>query len=301
MMQPGQLFFASMLLLHVSMVQAKLNVFACEPEWAVLMTELAGEQAEVFSATHAKQDPHHIEARPSLIAKMRQADLLVCTGAGLESGWLPLLLRQAANSKVLPGTPGMFEAAMIVDRLDVPASIDRRHGDVHAEGNPHVHLDPHRLLQIADALSTRLVALDSANRQVYENRHRQFVQRMQAAIQRWRVLAQPLKGARVAAYHKDALYLFDWLGIELGVTLEPKPGIPPSAGYLAEVKEIAVQQPVKMVVYAAYQNDQAARWLGRVANIPVVELPYTVGGSERAVDLFSLFDDTIEKMLGALQ
>lgn len=300
MMQPGQLFFAGLLLLHVSMVQAKLNVFACEPEWAVLMTELAGEQAEVFSATHAKQDPHHIEARPSLIAKMRQADLLVCTGAGLEEGWLPLLLRQAANSKVLPGSPGMFEAAMIVDRLDVPASIDRRHGDVHAQGNPHVHLDPRRLLQIAGALSTRLVELDSVNRQVYERRHTQFVQRMQVAIQRWQVLAQPLKGVRVAVYHKDALYLFDWLGIELAVTLEPKPGIPPSAGYLAEVKKIAVQQPVKMVVYAAYQNDQAARWLGREANVPVVELPYTVGGSERAVDLFSLFDDTLDKMLGAL-
>jgi len=189
----------------------------------------------------------------------------------------------------------------VVARLDVPQRVDRSHGDVHPQGNPHVHLDPRRLLQIAAALNERLIKLDTANQPVYTSRHAEFVQRMHGAMQRWQQQALPLKGAPVAVYHKDWLYLFDWLGISLALTLEPKPGIPPSAGQLAEVKKIATSEQVRMVVYAAYQSDQAARWLGREAGIPVVELPYTVGGSEQALDLFSLFDDTITKLLRGLQ
>ena len=289
------------LLANMHVAQAALRVFACEPEWSSLVRELGRDKVEVFSATHARQDPHHIEARPSLIAKMRQADLLVCTGAGLEEGWLPLLIRQAANSTIIPGAVGYFEAASVVARLDVPQRVDRSHGDVHPQGNPHVHLDPRRLLQIAAALNERLIKLDTANQPVYTSRHAEFVQRMHGAMQRWQQQALPLKGAPVAVYHKDWLYLFDWLGISLALTLEPKPGIPPSAGQLAEVKKIATSEQVRMVVYAAYQSDQAARWLGREANIPVVELPYTVGGSKQALDLFSLFDDTITKLLRGLQ
>ena len=150
---------------------AKLQVFACEPEWAALTTALTGDKANVFSATHAGQDPHHIQARPSLIAKLRKADLAVCTGAELETGWMPMLQRRARNPKVLAGKPGYFEAAQQVALLEKPSNLDRSEGDIHGDGNPHVQLDPRRILKIADSLSKRLQAIDPDNKSYYQQRH----------------------------------------------------------------------------------------------------------------------------------
>ena len=285
----------------ITQASAQLNVFACEPEWAALTKELAQDKVKIFTATSAQQDPHQIQARPSLIAKMRRADLLVCSGADLEIGWLPLLLRQSSNSKVQPGQAGYFEAAMQVNRLEIPTSVDRSLGDIHAKGNPHVQLDPRRIASIAKKLSERLASLDSDNAAFYAQRNKDFQQRWSQAIAAWQKKAAPLKGVPVAVYHKGYVYLFDWLGLKEIVTLEPKPGLPPSAGYLAEVKEKIAKQPVKMVLYSAYQSDQASSWLGHEAHIPVVQLPFTVGGSEQAKDLFGLIDDTINRLLGGLK
>lgn len=282
-------------------VQANIRVFACEPEWAALAAELGGNKIEVYQATSAFQDPHHIEARPSLIAKMRRADLLVCTGAGLEESWLPLVIRQSANQKVLPGQTGYFEAAMQVPRLAIPETVDRQHGDVHPHGNPHVHLDPHRLLIIARALAKRLGQVAAVDPGYYQQRLNMFEAKWNKAIKRWEEQAEPLKGINVAVYHKDWLYLFDWLQIDIVATLEPKPGIAPSAGYLAGLITELKTKPAKMVVYASYQNDRAAKWLGEQLKYPVVKLPYTVGGSEDAKSLVDLFDVTINRLLSALR
>lgn len=280
-------------------VHAGLNVFACEPEWVALASELGGDKLNIYQATSALQDPHHIDARPSLIAKMRHADLVVCTGAGLEVGWLPLVIRQSANDKVLDGQPGNFAAAMQVERLEIPQQVDRSMGDVHPEGNPHVQLDPVRMLKIAAALSQRLIQIDPANSAWYQQRHDVFSKRWQTAIAYWENQAKPLKGMSVAIYHKDWVYLFAWLGIKSVATLEPKAGIAPSAGYLAQLKQELAQYPASMVIYASYQNGNAARWLSDEMHIPLVELPFTVGGNAQAKDLFTLFDDTLQRMLKA--
>lgn len=280
---------------------AELHVFACEPEWAALTKEIAQDKVDIYTATNAYQDPHHIQARPSLISKMRRADMLVCTGAELEIGWLPLLLRQSSNEKLQPGQPGYFEAAQQVTLLEKPAQVDRSMGDVHPEGNPHMQLDPHRIATVAEKLSERLALLDPDNAKFYQQRYQDFAKRWQQAMKGWEAKAAPLKGVPVAVYHKGYAYLFHWLGIKEIVALEPKPGLPPSAGYLAEVKEKIAKQPVKMVLYSAYQSDQAANWLGENAHIPVVQLPFTVGGDDKAKDLFGLFDDTINRLLKGLK
>lgn len=280
---------------------AELHVFACEPEWAALTKEIAQNKVDIYTATNAYQDPHHIQARPSLISKMRRADLLVCTGAELEIGWLPLLLRQSSNDKLQPGQPGYFEAAQQVTLLEKPAQVDRSMGDVHPEGNPHMQLDPHRIATVAEKLSERLALLDPDNAKFYQQHYQDFAKRWQHAMKAWEVKAAPLKGVPVAVYHKGYAYLFHWLDIKEIVALEPKPGLPPSAGYLAEVKEKIAKQPVKMVIYSAYQSDQAANWLGANAHIPVVQLPFTVGGDDQAKDLFGLFDDTINRLLTGLK
>ena len=295
------MFIALLLVSGYSYAQQQINVFACEPEWASLVQELAGDKASIYTATTAFQDPHHIEARPSLIAKVRRADLIVCTGSGLEVGWLPLLLRQSANPKVQPGQAGYFLAGDQVVRLEIPEKVDRSMGDVHAEGNPHVHLDPKRITVIAAALSKRLVQLDPINKIFYEQRRKDFLAKWKTAIVKWQQQARLLEGVSIAVNHNSWVYLFEWLGIQQVAVLESRPGIPVSASYLAQLKHRLADVPVKMVIYAAYQNDRAAIWLGKEMNIPVVQLPYTVGGADNVVDLFSLFDVTIERLLRALE
>ena len=293
----SQITFSLLLAMSAAPVMAGLTVFACEPEWAALGQELGGEKVQIYSATTALQDPHRIEARPSLIARARRADLMVCSGAELETGWLPLLLRQSANAKIQVGQPGYFEAAMQVNRLGIPAKLDRAEGDIHAAGNPHVHLDPRRLLIIAAQLTKRMQSLDPDNSAYYQTRFADFKQRWQQAINKWQRMAKPLQGARIIVHHKDWLYLFDWLGISIAGTLEPKPGLPTTAGHLVKLRQQLQRSPATMIVHAAYQHSRAADRLSRLTGIPVLALPYTVGGMDKANDLFGLFDVTLQRML----
>ena len=290
-----------LLLISSSTIQAKVNVFACEPEWASLMKELSGEYGNVFSATTAFQDPHRIEARPSLIAKMRRADVVVCSGSELEVGWLPLLLRSSGNRKVQTNQPGYIEASQLVDRLGIPQTIDRSMGDVHAAGNPHVHLDPRRLSKIAKISGERLATIDPDNAAHYQAKTSDLLARFEKKINDWQILAAPLKDVKAVVHHKDWKYLFDWLEIKAVATLEPKPGVPPSPGHLASLKRQMQKEPADFILRAAYQDDNAAKWLNKQTGIKAVELPFTVGGSEQATDLFTLMDDTIHRLLAALK
>lgn len=283
------------------LAHAGLKAFACEPEWAALLKELAGERVTVTVATTALQDPHAIQARPSLISGVRQAGLVICTGADLEVGWLPVLLERGANPQVQPGQPGYFEASSFVTMLDLPGSIDRSAGDVHPLGNPHVQTDPRNIARVARGLSQRLIQLDSANKADYQRRYEDFSARWQQALTRWQQQAAPLKGVVVVSQHKSWAYLLNWLGMREVVTLEPKPGIPPSAAHLATVLRTLEQQPARMILRAAYQDGRSSRWLNERTRIPIVTLPYTVGAEVGAADLFALYEQTLSRMLLVLK
>jgi zinc/manganese transport system substrate-binding protein len=285
--------------LAAPVARAALDVLACEPEWAALTQELAGELAKVDSATTAQQDPHRIQARPSLLAKARRADLLICTGAGLESGWLPLLQREAGNGRIQPGQPGYFEAARFARLIERPTVLDRAQGDIHAAGNPHLHLDPRNIARVAEGLARRLSELDPANAARYADRHADFQRRWTAAIARWDQQGARLKGVPVLAHHRNWGYLADWLGLTIIGELEPRPGMEPTASHLAELLETLKTTPARMVLRTAYESPKASEWLAGRANIPALELPYTVGGSAGAKDLFGLFDDTLSRLLQA--
>jgi zinc/manganese transport system substrate-binding protein len=276
---------------------ATVNVLACEPEWSALATEIGGDKVKASSATTALQDPHRIEARPSLIARARNADLLVCTGLELEVGWLPILLQQSGNPKIAPGQPGHLEAGMLVPRLEIPTRLDRSEGDVHAAGNPHIQQDPRNIARVADALTQRLSQIDPANAPYYQARHKDFSARWNAAMQKWEQQATPLKGMAVVEHHKNMEYLLNWLGMRQVGTLEPKPGVEPSAAHLSELVSQLQRQPAKMVVRAAYQDARASQWLADRTHIPAVVVPFTVGGDDKAKDLFGLFDDTLQRLL----
>ncbi|MBT8130157.1 MAG: zinc ABC transporter substrate-binding protein [Gammaproteobacteria bacterium] len=268
--------FAILLAGVSGVAQAAFNVFACEPEWAALAQELGGDQLEIYSATTALQDPHHIQARPSLIAKARKADLLVCTGAELEVGWLPLLLRRAGNARIQPGQPGHFLASDYVDMLEVPEMLDRRLGDIHVSGNPHVHTDPRNILGIAGPLSERLKALDPNHADHYQQRYRDFESAWQQAMHDWSERAAGVKGAKIVVHHDFWSYLIDWLEFNKIATLEPVPGVSPSSRHLAQVKQLLQQQPPAMIINTGYMNDRPVKWLSDQMGIPVVSLPASV-------------------------
>ena len=270
-----------------------LNVFACEPEWGALVKELAGDIAEITVATTAFQDPHQLQARPSLIAAVRRADLLICTGAQLEIGWLPLLLRRSANPHIQVGDPGYFLAANFVRKIEIPKLVDRSQGDIHPQGNPHVHLDPRNIRRIASALAKRLTEIDRSSSAVYELRLNDFQDRWSTAMLRWEDESAGLAGLRLVSHHRSFSYLAAWLDLDIVATLEPKPGIPPSGAHLARLLEQLTPDPPAGVIRTPYSNEKPSAWLSERLGTAELQLPYTIGGTDDVVDLFTLFDETI--------
>lgn len=280
--------------------RANLKVFTCEPEWGALLDELGGDKLDVDVATSALQDVHVIEAKPSLIAKVRRADLVVCTGADLEVGWLPQLVRQSGNPKIASGD-GSFMAADQITTLEKPAQLDRANGDVHPGGNPHFQMDPRRVLAVAKALSARLAKLDDANAATYAQRLADFSARWDAAIPRWEAKAAPLKDRNVVVHHNSWIYLTTWLGMHEIGSLEPKPGVPPTSAHLATLVDTTRSQHALAIIRAAYQDPKPADWLAERTGVPALTLPFTVGGDAQSKDLFSFYDSTIDKLLGAIK
>ncbi|MEQ3622917.1 MAG: zinc ABC transporter substrate-binding protein [Marinobacter sp.] len=290
-----QLVAATMLGLAVMPAQAALNVFACEPEWADLARALVPD-ADIHTATSAQQDPHYIEARPSLIAAMRRADIAVCTGASLEAGWLPALISRASNRDVQPGKPGLFFTAEQVSLHQPHDHVDRSMGDVHPEGDPHIHLDPDRLPVVVDALADRLVALAPSDENAIRLRQRQWQVRWKLDTARWRQAADNLGGLSVAVQHSTFGYLLRWLSVESAIDLEPKPGLPPSASHLSDVLSDPALARVKLILIATYQDERPARWLANQTQLPIEVLPGTVNDQPETDSLAELIDHLIDRL-----
>jgi len=286
--------YALFFLLVLSPLSARaIDVFACEPEWAALVTELAGDVAEITVATTAFQDPHRLQAKPSLIAAIRQADIVVCTGSDLEIGWLPLLLRRAGNSTIQAGSPGHFLASDFVRKLEIPKVVDRSQGDIHPQGNPHVHLDPRNIRRIAEALAERLAQIDADNAKLYESRLADFLQRWTSSLLSWEERAEALAGLRLASHHRSFSYLANWLNLDIVATLESKPGIPPSGAQLAVLLDKLGSNPPAGVIRTPYENEKPSLWLSERLDIPALKLPYTVASDPAVMDLFALFNETL--------
>ncbi len=287
--------------LATSLANADLKIFATVPEWGALAETLGGTKVTVFTATTGLQDPHRIQARPSLIAKARTANLVIATGGGLEDGWLPVVQREASNAEVMPNRPGYLAATQYVRMLDVPAVVDRTMGDVHAGGNPHIQTDPRNLLPIAKAISARMQQLDPENAAYYQTQLSQFDQRWQANLQRWQQQAAPLRGVKVWYQHDGYPYMNAWLGLNQVGVLEPRPGVEPSSRQLADILQRQHSVQGRIVIASAYLNDAPSKWLAEKANIPEVVLPFTVGGNEQVKNLQALYDDTLQRLLAALK
>lgn len=279
---------------------AELTIFACEPEWAALAEEIGGDHVRADSATTALQDPHYIQARPSLIAKVRQADIVICSGAQLEIGWLPALLQKANNRNVMPGTPGYMEASSFVVRLDATGDLDRAKGDIHPQGNPHIQTNPHNIAAVARELAKRMQSIDSVNSNTYGDNLERFITNWSAAMSRWEEQAADLRGKQAITHHKSWVYLFDWLGIEEVANLEAVPGLPPTTGHLGKLTSEFSDGGAAVIIRAPYQHAKPSEWLAERTGIKAIVLPLSVGGTEAATDLYALFDDIIARLNGVM-
>ncbi len=292
---------ALLIVLACGPAQATVRILATTSDWGALATELGGDRVSVYVATTALQDVHRVDAKPSLVARARTADLVIATGAELEIGWLPVLVQESGNPRIQPGAPGYFEAAAQLNLLEVPTRLDRSLGDIHPQGNPHLQLDPHNIAVVAKALASRLAALDAGNAAYYQQRGSDFDSRWTQAIARWEQMAAPLRGIPVVVMHRDQVYLCHWLGLREVAAIEPKPGVPPSAGHLSQLVSKLSASPPKLILLNAYNDAKAANWLSKRVNVPVVTLPFSVGGTPEAKDFFGLFDDTINRLQAAIQ
>jgi zinc/manganese transport system substrate-binding protein len=272
------------------------TVFACEPEWAALTRVLLPE-ARLHVATHAGQDPHHIEARPALIAQLRSADLAVCTGASLEAGWLPVLQQRAGKAR---DQDVLFASDVVVLIDPQPGVIGTPWaGDVHAEGNPHLHADPRNLLVVAQSLAERLQQALPAQKTAIEQRRAAFETRLQGQIVQWERRAAVLRGRTVAAQHSTFGYLWKWLAVTQVADLEPKPGMAPTPGHLQRLLDGLKGKPPMAVVIASYQDPRPGRWLsGQLgATVPLLVLPATVAEDADGDALVRWFDGLLTTLL----
>ncbi|MGA0562952.1 metal ABC transporter substrate-binding protein [Ancylobacter sp. VNQ12] len=285
------------------------EVFACVPEWASLVKAIGGDRlTNVTLATSALDNPESMKPTPGLIAALGKADLIVCTGAGLEDSWLPAMLERAGNAKITKGKPGHFMASEFVKLIeDDQDEHDHGHGEkkadkghMHGEGNPHIQGDPNNVRLVAGQLAKRLIALDPEGKDVYGENAKKFIAQLTALTKELQGKAAPLKGVNIAVQHGHSVYLLKWLGVKTAATVEPEPGVAPGPAHLTEIIDDVPKQKIRFIVYAPYEDPGASRYVGEKAKIPVVKLPFTVGGTPEANDLFGLYKDSVDRLLDGL-
>ena len=276
---------------------SKIKVFTCEPEWTSLVEEITKNRAVVYQAISGKQDPHKIQARPSLISKVRNSDMLVCSGAELEIGWLPLLVQKAGNNKVKPGSIGYFEVATVIDVLDKKSNVDRSMGDQHPLGNPHLHLNPYNILIAGEEVVKRLSNIDQANSKFYQENFNSFKAKFSSKIEEWENRTKVLKGKNIISHHADINYLVQWLNLNLLATIENKPGIPPSATQMKKLVYDFEGTDVLAINAFIMNPSKPAKWLSERLQAPNVMLHYTVGSHKNIKNLFDLFEENVSILL----
>lgn len=273
-----------------------LQVVAAYPYIGDLVERIGGSNVRVFSLARGDYNPHVIIPRPSFIAHVRGADLLVINGAQLEIGWMPPLLRQANNPAVQTGEPGFLDLSQYVTLIDVPTSVSRELGDVHPEGNPHFYLDPENILPIARAIKDRLAQLDSQNASYYESRYREFSELWGKKLAEWTQKMTPLANTRVVEYHKVYDYFLHRYKLPIAGTVEPLPGIPPTSKHIEHLEALLTAAPARFIFQDVYNPDDASRHLAEKLNMKLIVLPHDVGSVKETNSIVSLFDELVRRI-----
>jgi len=283
--------------------QAKLSVVATTPELGSIAAEIGGNRVSVTTLAKPTEDPHFVAAKPSFIVKLNRADALTEGGAELEIGWLPPLLDQARNPKLAAGAPGRILCAENIQLLEVPATLDRSKGDIHAAGNPHYMTDPGNASMVAKRLAGALSELDPKSRDVYQANLRKFTERLESKLAEWEKLCAPFKGERVVAYHDSWPYFARRFGLTIVLFLEPKPGIPPTPVHLAKVIAQIKAEHIRVIMVEPYQNRKTAETVAAETGATVVDVaqfPGPIKGTDDSyIALMDYVVHSVAKELGA--
>jgi zinc/manganese transport system substrate-binding protein len=289
------------LLLGVLAAQAKLNVVATLPDFGSIAESIGGDKIKVTSIARGAEDPHFVDARPSFIRVLNQADVLIEGGADLEIGWLPPLVSGARNSKIVGTAPGHVILSRGLTLLEVPnAPVDRSQGDVHPGGNPHYWLDPANAKPMAARLAEVFSQLDSANASHYAANLKQFNAALDDKLAAWVKQLEPFKGTKVVTYHKSFDYLLKRFGFELAGTLEPRPGLEPSPTHISGLIPRMKSDGVKLVVIETFRPRRTPERVANDAGAKLLVLPSSVGGVPQVKDYFALIDHDVAQIAKAL-
>jgi zinc/manganese transport system substrate-binding protein len=293
---------ALLAVLTPSAVLAKPNVVTTTQGLAALAKEVGGDRVQVESLSRGVQDPHFVDANPMLAVKLRRADLLVDVGLDLEIGWLPPLVNQSRNGDIQPGGKRRLTAASAVAVLDVPTgAVSRAQGDLHPGGNPHFLTDPRRAEKVAGAIADRLSALDAGNAAYYAQRLQDFRKRLAADAARWQGELAPVKGRKLFTRHRTLTYFLDWSGLVSAGELEPRPGVPPPPGHLAELVGVAQREGVKVISVENYYDTKSAEVVARHSGARIVQIPGDVGGEPGADTYEKYMDLVVHRFAGAFR
>ena len=277
--------------------QAKTKIVVTYPYIAALVGEMAKDRVEVTTLAKGDEDPHFVVPRQSFIGKLRQADLLIINGASLEIGFVPPLIRQANNPKIMPGADGLIDLSQSIQLIEKPDSVSRSEGDIHPEGNPHFILDWHNVPALARAIADALVRADRGGADTYHKNLDAFLARWKAQSDAWDRQAAALRGKAIIQYHR----LFDYFAMRTGLKivgeLEPKPGIPPTSRHLEELIEANAAGTIYMVVTDPYHERKSPEGLAQKLSVPWVVLPQDVAAVPAAKDIFSLYDTLLGSVL----
>jgi len=297
-------FAAALTILAVSALAARpahaaLAVVATTPDLANVAAAVGGRRVHVQALALPTQDPHWVDARPSLVLDVSHADLLISAGAELELGWLPTLLVGARNGKIQPGSPGFLEAAGLVELLERPAGkVDRSMGDIHPSGNPHFMFDPRQVERVAVGIGKRMAELDPEGSASYLENTRQFVTSLRQARQRWEEKLRPLRGTQVIAFHRSLSYLADWVGLVVVDHIEPKPGIPPNPRHVAELIAHCKQHPVRALLQESWYASNTSELIAAQTGTRLIKLP---GASDfQAGQSYVAFLDRVADLLAGM-
>ena len=289
------------LLVHSAPAQAagKLQIVTTTTDLAAIAREIGGDRVEVLALAAGFQDPHFVDAKPSYLLKLQKADLFIEVGLELEVGWAPQLLENARNAKIQSGGPGFVDASEGIRRLNVPVAADRSAGDIHPYGNPHYWLDPANGHKIAANVERGLERVDAGGAAEYRKALAAFDARLDAALARWTSEGAPLRGLPVVAYHDSWPYFAERFGLKVTGFAEPKPGIPPSGRYIAELAESMKRDGVSIILMSTFYDQKTANLLAKLSGAKVVTLSNSVEGLPEAKDYVALFDVNVARLVAA--
>jgi len=274
-----------------SPAMAKLNVVATLPWIGSLAQDIGKDKVHVTTLVKPSQDPHYVEAKPSMILEVRRADILMFNGLELEIGYLPVLVESSRNPMIQPGTSGYFDCSQFVEVIEKPTVVDRSMGDVHPLGNPHYHLSPRNIYRVVGGITQALARVDPGDEGFYRANLVAWQEKFKEKEKQW--MGHNLKGKKFIAYHKFFEYLANEFGFEIIAYVEPKPGIPPAAGWVERIIELAKRMKPDAILTTSYYGTREVTFLSQKSRVKYVVVPHDVGATPTCKDWFSLMDQVL--------